>query len=221
MGRQSLFDAAQNIEESKNDTSNAPRPRSPAFPAEFKTSPYLTSPIRPIPTFKVSKKSKRSTGRSKNEREPTVVRSTIEPPRQKSLDCESSEHHFQSLRYHANGHYASKTKGQPQQLCILLPDEIDDLAKLFGITNMPGSVEKVERDHCCEDGEQEEEYVFESSDDDSTLNSEFAASLDDDGIMKLVDNTKDKIGPVLSCKSSEFEKISINLSNDNDAKEDE
>jgi hypothetical protein len=59
-----------------------------------------------------------------------------------------------------------------------LPDEIDDLAKLFGTRNAPRS----DMNHFSKDTELEEEKVYESSDEDSTstLNSDFAASLDDD-----------------------------------------
>lgn len=214
MGCQSLFDVVENIEK-PNDSTNALRPRSP-FPAEFKGSPYLTSPIRPIPTLKLPKRSKKSPRRIKKGE--AIERSTIVPPRNKAADCQSSDH-LESLRYHANSHSVSKTKVQPQQLCILLPDEIDDLAKLFGTKTLPTSDLNVERDHFCKDEREQEEKVNESSDDESTLNSDFAASLDENTILELDGSSNDNTGLAQSYKSIESERANINLSIDHDTKE--
>lgn len=213
MGRQTLFDVSDNIAES-NDCSNAQGHRSP-FPEELKASPYLSSPIRPIPTIKYPKRSKTSTERIKDERG-TVARLANGPPRNKSLECDSSET-LQSLRYHANGHTASKTKAQSRQLCILLPDEIDDLAKLFGTRTVP----RGDMNHFSKDRELGEEKVYESSDEDSTstLNSDFAASLEDDRVLKEVaDRFDDNMDLNISCASLKSERKCTNLSN---AKHDE
>jgi hypothetical protein len=61
--------------------------------------------------------------------------------------------------------------------------------------------------------------VNESSDDESTLNSDFAASLDENTILELDGSSNDNTGLAQSYKSIESERANINLSIDHGTKE--
>lgn len=199
MGRQTLFNVAENIEQPKGPSKEVDvhaRSRTERYPVEFHGSPYLTSPIRPIPptmsrTREVTKKAKkRSTAEPKSKTRSPTSSSTFGHNRVASPYSESL-YSLQSLRYFANGVSASNSKVSRQQQCyLILPSEIDELATFFG-TNLASMDDRKGKDSSREHERQDhkEEYESTDSEDDVTLNTDFAASLNDDAILKHVTTT--------------------------------
>jgi len=155
------------------------------FPSSLQDSPYLSSPIRPIPsssrsqsrgggnsnmsvTSKLSKRYTSSNSRATSPAHSTVGSLRLASPYSESIFsihslCTSSTQNVESER-------------QSLSRTVMLPHEIDDLTKLFKIDN--GNIEILKK--AKEEGGDEDQYSISDFDDDSTIASNLANSINDD-----------------------------------------
>jgi hypothetical protein len=151
------------------------------FPSALQDSPYLSSPIRPIPSFRSdsTRKSKRSISCNSRASSP---RSTLGSLRLASPYSQSI-YSLQSLSSTVSKSAFQDGK-KTLNRSVLLPHEIDDIAKFLGAT----IAMKTEKESG--DDDDENEYDLSDFDDDSTVNSDSARSIDDGAVFEHIANNK-------------------------------
>ena len=148
------------------------------IPSALRDSPYCTSPIRPIPSFRSvsTRKSIRSTNRSTRPHSP--ARSTLGSLRLTSPYSESI-FSLQSLTS-TKSKSALHGRQQPSSRSVLLPHEVDGIAKLLGAAHVLNHEKSSGKD--IDNGD--DEYNLSDFDDDSTVGSKSALSIGDEDVIE-------------------------------------
>lgn len=202
----SFFQSLDEVSEQPNKCTRGPHQD---LPPSLKDSPYLSSPIRTLPSFNrqrssnfsVSSKRSREKGSSvyvRSERPNSPAHSTLGSLRLASPYSDS----IYSIHSLCTSTKQNTGKRQSLSRAVLLPHEIDNLAQELKIQF--NNVVSTQEQHK-ETQDENEPYDLSDFDDDSTICSEFANSItdknifdaikvSDDGEFKLFNNHKDDEG---------------------------
>jgi hypothetical protein len=180
MFHQPLINEIEPCDRSQTATSKTTSRHTSGFPSALQHSPYLSSPIRPLPSFRSvsTRKSKRSVSGASRASSP---RSTLGSLRLASPYSQSI-FSLQSLNSSVSKSPFPGNKTQALNRSVLLPHEIDDIAKFLG-TTIALDTEK-------ESDNNDDEYELSDFDDESTVNSNCAKSLDDHAVYSHIENNK-------------------------------
>lgn len=178
------------------------------FPSTFQDSPYLSTPIRPIPSFSRQRSSNFSVS-SKRSRKPrtstwvddgaaSLAQSTVGSLR---LTSPYSDSIF-SLHSLCTTSSTRQNENERQSLSrtVLLPDEIENLKKQlkYHPTSYQNQLNTKKED------EENDQYNIAEFDDDSTIVSDFAHSITDENIFNKMEMESDE--DILFNRNSDFPK---------------
>ena len=152
------------------------------IPGTLQDSPYLSSPIRPIPNSSYRSTGTRKSRRSTNRRSVTGSpgHSTVGSLKLSSPYSES----IYSLQSLSSARSCNLNQDKSQIRCVILPDEIESLALFFGTRVV------TEDAAGCTSGVENEDYDISDCDDDSTLNSISAESIGDAAVSAYISRDK-------------------------------
>lgn len=165
------------------------------FASSLQDSPYLSSPIRPIPSFSRQRSSNLSVSskRSRKYHGSTSIMSCddrrVTSPAQSTvgslrLTSPYSESIF-SLHSLCTNSTRNNTESERHSLSrsVLLPHEIDDLRKQF---NIPKGNHHYQNQSNAKDDDDDDQYDMSDFDDDSTIASDFAKSITDEEVFEKI-----------------------------------
>ncbi len=151
------------------------------IPSALQDSPYLSSPIRPIPSFKSvsTRKTKRFATYDSRASSP---RSTVGSLRLASPYSQSI-YSLQSLSSTVSTNGFQRGNSQALNRSVLLPHEIDHVEKILGVTSTMKNIgnDFGDGNHDCDS------FDF----DDSTVNSDSARSINDRAVFEYIANEND------------------------------
>ncbi len=153
------------------------------FPSSLQDSPYLSSPIRPIPSFSKNRSSNMSISSKRSKkvcsRPNSPAQSTVGSLR---LTSPYSESIFSLHSLCTTPSKKVETERQSLSRTVLLPNEIDDMAKQLNVQTSNFQRHSELKRECGDDDEKYDMSDFD--DDDSTIESDAAKSLCDEKVFQ-------------------------------------
>ena len=232
MPTSSFFSGLDQVSEQQPTRKNSQKNN--VFPSSLQDSPYLTSPIRPIPSFskKYSSNMSVSSKRSKKYGARTVAcdNRTMSPSQSTvgslRLTSPFSDSIFSLHSLCTSSKKVVENERQSLSRTVLLPHEIDILAKQFHVTY---DIKNNDRHNSKEDIDDDNGDVMSDFDDDSTIASDIAKSINDDNIYEKLQleekeealyNIKQNLPKEISIEDDDNNNETTTVKNDRKQKQD-
>jgi hypothetical protein len=182
MPNSSFFSGLDQVSEQPNKSHR----NNHAFPSSLQDSPYLSSPIRPIPSFSRNRSSNMSVS-SKRSRKVATVCGRLNSPAQSTVGSLRLTSPYSESIFSLHSLCTTSTKNveserQSLSRTVLLPHEIDVLAKQLKVEQ--GDIQREREGKDADDDDSQ--YDLSDFDDDSTIASDIAKSINDEIVFQKI-----------------------------------